>query len=86
MKQIPFSKAKKIAIAVSVLGLFLFVAGICVGLGADIRTSLFLVLMALIVLLGAIVFIIIFCRCPHCGGFLGFNWYKYCPHCGNQIM
>jgi exosome complex RNA-binding protein Csl4 len=42
---------------------------------------------ALITAVGDIIFIILFYRCPHCGGFLRTRYqHHYCPHCGNYLI
>lgn len=82
MKSIPLSIVAKLSIMFSILGLLLVVLGICIGTNVGI-----IVLMAgLIVLVGTIIFRILFYRCPHCEGFLNVPYRNhYCPHCGKYL-
>lgn len=82
MKPIPLAIVIRLFITFSILGVLLLAIGI--GLGTTVG---FIVLMAgWIVLVGTIIFMALFYRCPHCGGFLRV-WYRnhYCPHCGNYL-
>lgn len=36
-------------------------------------------------LVGAVIFRVLFYRCPHCGKFLGRDTYRHCPHCGENV-
>ena len=82
MKHIPLKVVKKISVIFSVLGLLLVIIGICLGT----TTGLVLWLTGVVILVGVIIFTILFRRCLYCGGFLkvGFQNF-YCPHCGNYI-
>ena len=82
MKHIPLKVVKKISVIFSVLGLLLVIIGICLGT----TTGLVLWLTGVVILVGVIIFTILFRRCPYCGEFLkvGFQNF-YCPHCGNYI-
>ena len=82
MKHIPLSKVIKLSIAFYLLSFLSIVIGVCVG---D-TIGLAIIIAGLIVLLGAIILIALFYRCPYCGIFLTV-WYShnYCPHCRNRL-
>ncbi len=78
MKRIPLKKVRQIAA-------FLFVLGFVVILtGAGFRL-IPLILLGCLALVGEIVFLFLFWRCPHCGGFLDRSCGLYCPHCGHML-
>ena len=82
MKHLPLKTVTRLSILFSVLGLLLFVIGICVGTTA----GLVVLAAGLLVLVGTIIFIALFCRCPYCGGFLKVGYrHLHCPHCGTYI-
>ena len=83
MKHIPLSKVIKISIALSLLS-FLFIA---IGISIGNKIGLVVIIIGWILLVGAIIFISLFYRCPYCGDFLTV-WYShsYCPHCGNRLF
>ncbi len=45
----------------------------------------FLVHTGLVLMLGALVFRLIFFRCPHCGRYLDRSSGDFCPHCGKNV-
>lgn len=80
MKSIPLAVVQKLAIAFYVLGISLMVIGCCIGT----MKGLIVVLLGLLVLVGTIIFLFIFSRCPYCDGFIRLRKH-YCPHCGNYV-
>lgn len=81
-KPIPLSTVIKIFITVTMLGILLMVIGLCIGN----NVGLVVLLAGLIVIAGAIVFRIIYYRCPYCEGFLTIPYRNhYCPHCGKYL-
>lgn len=81
MKHIPLSKVGKIACGILILGALIMVIGCCVR-GAG---GLALVFAGLIVWIGAVIFILVFQRCPRCGGVVQMIGEHYCPHCGHFL-
>lgn len=41
--------------------------------------------LGILVMLGGVVFHLIFYRCPHCGKFLDRSTGDYCPYCGQRV-
>lgn len=82
MKPLPLSTVTKLSITFSFLGLLFITAGIRIGTGA----GLIVLGLGLLLLVGTIIFLALFYRCPHCGGFLTI-WYHnhHCPHCGSFL-
>ena len=78
MKKIPLKKVREIALLLFLLGFMVILAG------AGFRLMP-LILLGCLVLVGEIVFLAIFWRCPHCGGFLDRSGGLYCPHCGHML-
>ena len=78
MRSMPRKKALKWSCLILLAG----VAIAFVGLLAR-QTAVALVGPAVIV--GSIVFHIVFYRCPHCGSYLGRNTGPYCPECGKEV-
>lgn len=87
MKNMPLKKVIKIATASSVLGILLMAIGIGIGPGF-LLAALAMIIAGWIVLIGTIIFMFLFYRCPHCGAYLGrVRYYNvYCPHCGKYII
>lgn len=83
MKHISLVKVIKISIACFLLSLLFIAIGICIG---NI-IGLVVIIAGFIVLVGAIIFIARFYRCPYCGNFLTV-WYsrRYCPHCRSRLF
>lgn len=84
MKPIPLSIVFKLFIALVLLGILLEMIGAAVG---D-TVGLVILAMGWLSMIGAIVIMALFYRCPHCGGYLGKTWYhdRYCPHCGHYLI
>ena len=78
VKRIPLKKVRQIALLLCILGLVVILAG------AGLRL-IPLILLGCLVLVGEIVFLTLFWRCPHCGGFLDRGCGLYCPHCGHTV-
>lgn len=82
MKPIPLKTAAKLSITFSILGILLLAIGICIGT----NVGLIVLIIGLIILLGTIIFIGLFYRCPYCEGFLTVPYRShYCPHCGKYL-
>lgn len=82
MNQIPLKIVTRLSVIFVTLGFFLVTIGICIG------TTIGLIVLALglVILVGTIIFIALFSRCPFCGGFLKIGFRKhYCPHCGKYV-
>lgn len=71
---------------VSMTGWISMILGILlILLGCWLRL-IWLIILAIFELLAAILFLLLFNRCPHCGGFLGHaGGSGYCPHCGEKL-
>lgn len=82
MKPIPLSLVTKISIIFSILGILLLVLGISIGS----ITGIIVIILGWIVLIGTIIFKVIFYRCPYCENFIGIPYHNhYCPHCGKYL-
>lgn len=83
MKPIPLKIVIRISILFCILGFLLMAIGI--GIGTNV--GLIVLTAGLLVLIGVIVFMAVFYRCPHCGRSITI-WYRnhYCPHCGNYLV
>lgn len=82
MNHIPLKIVRKVSAIWGALGFLLVTIGICIG------TTIGLIVLAagLVVLVGMIIFIVLFSRCPYCGGSLKLLFYNhYCPHCGEYV-
>lgn len=40
---------------------------------------------SMVIIVGDMLFRILFYRCPHCGKFLDRSSGRYCPHCGEDV-
>ena len=71
----------RLSVIFTVIGLLLVIIGICTG------TMIGLIILGagLVELVGTIIFIAVFRRCPHCGSFLKTGCNRYCPHCGKYV-
>ena len=80
MHRIPLKIVTRLSVIFTVIGLLLVIIGICTG------TMIGLIILGagLVELVGTIIFIAVFRRCPHCGSFLKTGCNRYCPHCGNS--
>jgi len=82
MNNIPLKIVTRISVILLVLGFLLVTIGICIGNSL----GLIVLILGLAILIGAIIFIAIFSRCPICGGFLKMGFRNhYCPHCGKYV-
>lgn len=66
MHRIPLKIVTRLSVIFTVIGLLLVIIGICTG------TMMGLIILGagLVELVGTIIFIAVFRRCPHCGSFL----------------
>ena len=74
MHRIPLKIVTRLSVIFTVIGLLLVIIGICTG-----------TMIGLVELVGTIIFIAVFRRCPHCGSFLKTGCNRYCPHCGKYV-
>lgn len=82
MNHIPLKMVTRLAVIFATLGLLLFIMGICIGT----NIGLLVLIVGLLILVGTIIFIAFFSKCPYCGGFLKVGYHNhYCPHCGKYI-
>ena len=81
MHRIPLKIVTRLTVIFTVIGLLLVIIGICTG------TMIGLIILGagLVELVGTIIFIAVFRRCPHCGSFLKTGCNRYCPHCGKYV-
>ncbi len=63
----------------------LFAAGILTGLMGAFGKLELLTLAGVAVLLGSIVYRLIFFRCPHCEKYLDRSTGDFCPYCGKAV-
>lgn len=68
MKHIPLKMVKRLSIIFSILGLLFILIGCCIGSMSTMAGLI--VLGGLLILIGTIIFIALFCRCPHCGNYI----------------
>ena len=76
MHRIPLKIVTRLSVIFTVIGLLLVIIAMIglIILGAG-----------LVELVGTIIFIAVFRRCPHCGSFLKTGCNRYCPHCGKYV-
>ncbi len=65
--------------------LLILAAGAVVGLIGACFEIKFLAMMGLILLVGDIIFRLVYYRCPHCGKYLDRSTGDYCPYCGKDV-
>lgn len=71
---------------VRIIGWISVILGILLILLGGWLRLFWLIIIALIEMLAAIIFLAIFNRCPHCGRFLGHaGGATFCPHCGEKL-
>lgn len=81
-KIIPLKMVTRLSGIFLILGLLLIIIGCFNGTMA----GLIVIGLGLLVLIGNIIYISLFCRCPHCRGFTKLRLRNfYCPHCGNYV-
>lgn len=79
MKKIPLKY-------VWIIGWISYILGILLILLGSWLKLFWLIIVALLEMLAAIIFLAIFNRCPHCGRFLGHvGGSTFCPHCGERL-
>lgn len=84
MKPIQLSTVVKLSATFSALGIFLMIIGL--GFCSDLNVSLIVLLVGLLVLVGTIIFMAVFLRCPYCGGSVRLMYRgHYCQHCGRYL-
>jgi len=69
------------------LGLWMIIPGcIMLGFGASMEEARWLMYAGALLLIAGFVVMLAFCRCPHCGIYLGRNTNaSFCPHCGEKL-
>lgn len=82
MRPLSLPKVIRFFLILSILGFFFLGIGIYIGP----MVGLIGIIIGWIILICAIVFLILFYRCPHCQRFLTI-WYHnhYCPHCRHPL-
>lgn len=60
-------------------------AGAVIGLLGAQADREALSLAGIFVMFAALIFYVVFYRCPHCGKFLDRSGGEFCPHCGKKI-
>lgn len=81
-KIIPLKMVTTLSVIFLILGLLLIIIGCFIGTMA----GLIVIGLGLLVLIGDIIYVALFCRCPHCGGFTKLRLRNfYCLHCGNYV-
>ena len=65
-------------------GIILFVSAVIAFYGAFSENTIFSGI-GMVGMMGAILFKVIFYRCPYCGKYLDRSTGKYCPYCGKMI-
>lgn len=78
MKNITPRKTNIIFIAIAVVAILLIAS-------AEVFDAPAMVMAGLGVFVLAVIFRIVFYRCPHCGVYLDRSSGKYCPHCGELV-
>ena len=68
----------------SIFGIALFVS-IVILLCSAVFNNIVLFIIGFVCSCGAVIFKMLFYRCPHCGKFLGRDTCRYCPHCGENV-
>lgn len=80
MKHIPLSIVSKLSRVFYLLTIFLLFNGARIGTGA----GLIMTIAGVVILIGTLIFVFIFSRCPHCNHVIHDYGY-FCPYCGNRI-
>lgn len=79
MRKIPQKYVAAISWSLAILGIVLILLGCWLRL-------LWLLIAAIVEMLGEIVFLAIYNRCSHCGRFLGHaGGAAFCPYCGERL-
>lgn len=64
--------------------LFLLIGAIIALCGIPVESNVF-ILIGLVVMCCALIFRVIFYRCPHCGKYLDRSTGQYCPYCRGNV-
>lgn len=62
----------------------ILVPGFLVAMGGAAMEKSILIALGMTAMVGALIFRIVFYRCPHCGRYLDRNSGKYCQYCGKE--
>lgn len=82
MNHILLKITRRLSVIFTILGLLVLSIGICIGS----MIGLILIVAGLLILVGTIIFVAVFARCPYCGGFMKVGFHNYhCPHCGKYV-
>jgi len=73
-------RLRRVEMIFGIIPAFGFLAAMC---GAALEKSI-LIAVGMAAMVGALVFRIVFYRCPHCGRYLDRNSGKYCQYCGKE--
>lgn len=85
MHQIPLKMVRKLYLIFFLLGILVIAIGIFIGT-IHKTIGIIVILAGCAILVGDLIFAVIFCRCPYCGQGIPFPLYNfYCPHCGNYL-
>lgn len=83
-KPIPLSIVTKVSNTLAIVSILLLV--ISKWIAPNIAAVIFLIT-ALLLIVANIIFMVLYYRCPHCGGFLRTPYrHHYCPHCGTYLI
>lgn len=64
----------------------IFACGIVVALYGAFGTGTdYVAFIGMAMMVAAMIFWIVFYRCPHCGRFLDRSTGEFCPHCGEKV-
>ena len=67
-----------------VIGIIL-ILGIMISFFGLLKENTSLIIVGMVIMCGAIIFRLIFYRCPHCGKYLDRSTGQYCPYCGEEV-
>ena len=82
MNHIPLKITRRLSVIFTILGLLVLSIGICIGP----MIGFIVIVAGLLILVGTIIFVAVFARCPYCGGFMKVGFHNYhCPHCGKYV-
>ena len=54
------------------------------GLGSTNGTQ-WLAILGMVIMCGGLIIKVLYCRCPHCGGFIGRSSGEFCQYCGKKL-
>lgn len=78
MKKLPPKTINAICLA-------LLAVGALIGVGGALSEMYVIVAIGMGIIVCAMIFRVIFYRCPHCGRYLDRSTGKYCPYCGKPV-